>query len=229
MASDAPGTPAPINRRSWLERLFASKLYVRLPRWLGWAAVAFFLLGVAAFVLELGPLRNALLLGLLSVFCFLAMCVLREPDVSDRAPLGSLARVAAGTLLVAIGLMLLLPGSPMTWNKQVRGTAPKLTQTERAPRLNEYFRTANQGVSDYKGGTAERDVPAGLRKAVLRREGHRCVVCSSPSKKEGLEVDHSRALMNGGTNEPDNLATLCVPCHVEKTAMDKALRRFREK
>jgi len=35
--------------------------------------------------------------------------------------------------------------------------------------------------------------------------------------------------MNGGGNQPTNLATLCVPCHDEKTAMDRSLKRQREK
>lgn len=42
-----------------------------------------------------------------------------------------------------------------------------------------------------------------------------------------LEVDHKRALMNGGDNSLDNLATLCRDCHVVKTKMDNSLRRKR--
>jgi len=214
---------------AWFDRFVSSSFYAALPRRFGWAAVAFFLLGVLAYVFELGPLRNALLLGLGAVFCFLAMCVLREPGVSERERWASFGRVLAACLLVAIGLMILMPGSPMTWNKRVRGTAPNLVATERGPRLNEYFRAANKGASEYQGGTAERNVSDGLRKAILRRDQQRCLICSNRSRKEGLEVDHSRALMNGGSNEPENLAVLCVPCHVEKTAMDKSLRRFRER
>lgn len=217
------------NESSWSDRFVSSSFYAKLPRRFGWAAVAFFLLGVLAYVFELGPLRNALLLGLGAVFCFLAMCVLREPGVSERDRWASFGRVGAGCLLVAIGLMIFMPGSPMTWNKRVRGTAPRLVETERGPRLNEYFRAANKGASEYQGGTAERKVSDGLRKAILRRDKQRCLICSSRARKEGLEVDHSRALMNGGSNEPENLAVLCVPCHVEKTAMDKSLRRFRER
>lgn len=224
----APETPTSINH-PWLDRLFATRLYAKLPRYFGWAALAFFLLGVFAFVFELGPLRNALLLGVGSIFCFLALCVLREPGVPERERLASFGRVLGGSLLVAIGLMLFMPGSPMTWDKRVRGTAPKLVETERGARLNEYFRSANKGASEYKGGTAERNVSDGLRKAILRRDKQRCLICERRAREEGLEVDHSRALMNGGSNEPENLAVLCVPCHLEKTAMDKSLRRFRGK
>ena len=35
--------------------------------------------------------------------------------------------------------------------------------------------------------------------------------------------------MNGGNNSFGNLGTLCDDCHTEKTAMDKSLRRKRER
>ena len=58
------------------------------------------------------------------------------------------------------------------------------------------------------------------------RDANRCVVCGS---REKLEVDHMRALMNGGDNRINNLSTLCDPCHTEKTRMDNSLRRKRKK
>jgi 5-methylcytosine-specific restriction endonuclease McrA len=40
-----------------------------------------------------------------------------------------------------------------------------------------------------------------------------------------LEVDHRRALMNGGDNSLDNLSTMCDACHTVKTRMDRSLNK----
>ena len=46
----------------------------------------------------------------------------------------------------------------------------------------------------------------------------KCVKCNSDSK---LEVDHIKAIMNGGNMWDDNnLQTLCHKCHVKKTRQD---------
>jgi len=95
-----------------------------------------------------------------------------------------------------------------------------------AARLAGYFRGANEGVIHYKSGTVERAVSATMRAAIIKRDDNACVLCGG---SEPFEVDHARGLQNGGDNLPGNLATLCLPCHDQKTAMDKALRRQREK
>jgi RNA-directed DNA polymerase len=55
-----------------------------------------------------------------------------------------------------------------------------------------------------KAGWAE------LRPTVLERDGHRCAQCGST---ENLHVHHCRARRRGGTNQMDNLQTLCERCH----------------
>ena len=40
------------------------------------------------------------------------------------------------------------------------------------------------------------------------------------SKKLIAQVDHIEARAELGTNDPDNLQTLCRPCHIEKTRSD---------
>jgi 5-methylcytosine-specific restriction endonuclease McrA len=67
----------------------------------------------------------------------------------------------------------------------------------------------------YEGGKTKRDVAASQRERVLQRDGNQCVICGSTLN---LEVDHKRALMNGGDNSLSNLATLCNECHVIKPA-----------
>ena len=50
---------------------------------------------------------------------------------------------------------------------------------------------------------------------VFQRDGYQCRQCFSA---ERLTVDHITAIANGGTNEPDNLQTLCQSCNSRKGA-----------
>jgi len=111
--------------------------------------------------------------------------------------------------------------------ERVKGTGPDLEASTQPKRLAEYFREGNKGAIHYTGGTAERSVSSSMRAGIIKRDGKACVLCGAVSVP--FEVDHRRALMNGGGNDPANLACLCVPCHDEKTAMDRSLKRQREK
>ncbi|WP_369294040.1 HNH endonuclease [Tepidiforma sp.] len=52
------------------------------------------------------------------------------------------------------------------------------------------------------------------RAVVLERDGHRCVACGVMGVS--LQVDHVIPIAAGGSNEPCNLRTLCVPCHRQR-------------
>jgi hypothetical protein len=56
-----------------------------------------------------------------------------------------------------------------------------------------------------------------LRWSILQRDGRRCVVCGS-SAADGvtLHVDHILSIYNGGTNDSENLQTLCESCNLGK-------------
>ncbi|MGE5595524.1 MAG: HNH endonuclease [Hyphomicrobiales bacterium] len=54
------------------------------------------------------------------------------------------------------------------------------------------------------------------RRAVLERDGHRCIACGATGVR--FEVDHVLPLANGGSNELRNLRTLCLPCHRKRQA-----------
>jgi len=112
--------------------------------------------------------------------------------------------------------------TPRRFGYQSRGSTISLAERDR--RLNEYFRVANAGVIYYEGGKTKRDVSGSQRERVLERDDYQCVICGSTI---ALEVDHKRALMNGGDNSLGNLATLCKACHTVKTKMDNSLRRKR--
>jgi 5-methylcytosine-specific restriction endonuclease McrA len=49
-----------------------------------------------------------------------------------------------------------------------------------------------------------------VRVAVLERDEHRCTQCGSVNN---LHVHHYQARRHGGTNQMDNLQTLCECCH----------------
>ena len=56
------------------------------------------------------------------------------------------------------------------------------------------------------------------RFAIFRRDGYRCQLCgASHDGKTKLHVDHKVPLAKGGSNEDDNLWTLCEDCNLGKS------------
>jgi len=65
-----------------------------------------------------------------------------------------------------------------------------------------------------------------LRDKVIARD-NKCLKCGSKSQ---LEVDHIRAIVNGGGMwDINNLRTLCHTCHVRKTKSDLYKRKYVKK
>jgi hypothetical protein len=53
-----------------------------------------------------------------------------------------------------------------------------------------------------------------LRFTILKRDGYRCQLCgASASKGARLEVDHKQPRARGGSDDPENLWTLCFDCN----------------
>lgn len=52
-----------------------------------------------------------------------------------------------------------------------------------------------------------------MRFEALRRDGYRCVECGAPAHDKILDVHHVIPRSEGGSNEMDNLRTLCNECH----------------
>lgn len=57
------------------------------------------------------------------------------------------------------------------------------------------------------------DVKKGIRAYVLDRDKRRCVVCGESTWLQMAHVFVSRA--HGGLGVPENIATLCVLCHMK--------------
>ncbi len=64
----------------------------------------------------------------------------------------------------------------------------------------------------HKGEKNRATIPPARRRKVLARDGYRCRAsgCESP---HFLDVHHMMPRERGGTNDPDNLITLCAACH----------------
>lgn len=54
-----------------------------------------------------------------------------------------------------------------------------------------------------------------VRQMVYRRDGYRCVGCGT---SERLSLDHIHPWSLGGSDDPTNLQTMCVPCNSRKGA-----------
>lgn len=61
-------------------------------------------------------------------------------------------------------------------------------------------------------------IPRGLRHEVFKRDNYTCVECGA-KKEDGatLHVDHKIPVSKGGTDELDNLQTLCSDCNLNKS------------
>lgn len=56
-------------------------------------------------------------------------------------------------------------------------------------------------------------IPRKLRHEVFKRDGYRCRECGSSKDETSLEIDHIVPVAKGGTNDIDNLQTLCRECN----------------
>lgn len=63
-------------------------------------------------------------------------------------------------------------------------------------------------------------ITATVRKQVMERDKYRCVKCESHID---LQLDHIYPHIRGGSDEPDNLQTLCGPCNrIKKDRIEEA-------
>ncbi len=55
-----------------------------------------------------------------------------------------------------------------------------------------------------------------LRHEVFKRDGYKCLECGKTKENTTLHVDHITPVSQGGTDELDNLQTLCQACNLAK-------------
>jgi 5-methylcytosine-specific restriction protein A len=62
-----------------------------------------------------------------------------------------------------------------------------------------------------------------LRLQILKRDGYQCQECKRQGRVTAAQdVDHIKRKKDEGTDDPSNLQSLCRPCHIAKTAAEKA-------
>lgn len=60
-----------------------------------------------------------------------------------------------------------------------------------------------------------------LRQAILSRDSHLCQVCKANGRiTPANAVDHITPKSQGGTDDPDNLQSICDPCHYIKSTAE---------
>lgn len=59
-------------------------------------------------------------------------------------------------------------------------------------------------------------IPKPLRHEVFKKNKYACVECGATKEKRMLHVDHIIPVSRGGTDELDNLQTLCDECNLSK-------------
>jgi len=104
----------------------------------------------------------------------------------------------------------------------------------RAPRCHEYatkrgYCDSHQSVDWQKKRRNPGDYGSDwrkIRKAVLERDGWLCVPCYKQGKlTPAKEVDHIINIASGGTDDFDNLQTICRDCHKRKTSEEARMGR----
>jgi HNH endonuclease len=66
---------------------------------------------------------------------------------------------------------------------------------------------SNFSVGHYR---PRKKISASIRKQIMERDKYRCVKCASHID---LQLDHIYPHIRGGSDNPDNLQTLCAPCN----------------
>lgn len=90
----------------------------------------------------------------------------------------------------------------------------------------ETHKPGEDGWSKWQGGKSDTERGYGwswrkLRKQVLERDCYLCQECLRNGRTtEGNQVDHIKQKAQGGTDDMENLQTLCKPCHEVKTATE---------
>ena len=80
------------------------------------------------------------------------------------------------------------------------------------------FDDLNYKICPFCGGKlttryGRQPIPRKLRHEVFKRDGYRCRECGASKDETSLEIDHIVPVARGGTNDIDNLQTLCRECN----------------
>ena len=87
---------------------------------------------------------------------------------------------------------------------------------------DEALQALTEAWAEFKAKSPKRDgLSLKLRFEVLRSNGYRCQLCGATAGDGArLEVDHKVPVAKGGTDDPENLWTLCFGCNRGKGVRD---------
>ncbi|MEN6554368.1 MAG: HNH endonuclease [Methanobacterium sp.] len=69
-----------------------------------------------------------------------------------------------------------------------------------------------------KKGKKRNHISKSIRHEVFKRDDYKCVECGATKEKTTLHIDHILPVSQGGTDELDNLQTLCEECNLAKSS-----------
>ena len=105
-------------------------------------------------------------------------------------------------------LQKLVRGAIREYINKVNASQPKKSKTKQANRKKSKLNTKKK---------RSRYISSTVRFAVLTRDNNRCVACGLTSRETQLQVDHKIPFSKGGSNDIDNLQTLCIDCNRGKS------------
>lgn len=73
----------------------------------------------------------------------------------------------------------------------------------------------NHNSANYRHGRRE-NVSKTVRVRVFQRDNFKCVFCGRGAESTTIELDHIHPVTLGGTNDIENLQTLCADCNAGK-------------
>ena len=116
---------------------------------------------------------------------------------------------------------------PNVWQKLVRSAVRDIIDRANAQNPSRTTKSktttttsnSRQSQSTKKKESIKRSryISKSVRVAVLHRDSYKCVFCGRTSQQIELQIDHIMPFSKGGSNEIDNLQTLCVDCNLGKS------------
>lgn len=103
---------------------------------------------------------------------------------------------------------------PLDIWKYMRARELKIREAQQSPMMQAMGADGKPLYRITTGGNLQRtkQLSKNTRRRIIERD-KACVKCGNGAP---FEVDHITRYIDGGSNLPDNLQTLCVPCHRSK-------------